>query len=110
MAAGQAAVRFMAPTHVKSLRCSFPTKGGGGLRPALLDRLKNVRQGLGGRFHAQIAFAVESDADRVMLQFLLAEDEHGVDLFLFSVLALAVDFVASGIEFGADHVCPQFRY
>src|SRR6266542_261687 len=30
-AAGPAAVRFMAPTHVKSLRCSFPTKGGGGL-------------------------------------------------------------------------------
>jgi len=78
------------------------------LRPALSDRLQNVTDALGARFGAEVALAVDADADRVGFHIPRADDEHGVDFHLLGVGDLGFDVVGAGVEFAADLVGAQF--
>jgi hypothetical protein len=45
------------------------------------------------RFGAEIAFAMDADADRVGVHIALSDNEHGVDFHLLGALDFAVDAV-----------------
>ena len=57
---------------------------------------------------AEVAFAVDADADGAGFHVAVADDEHGVDFHLLGVGDLRFDVVAAGVEFGADLVGAQF--
>ena len=81
---------------------------GFGLRPPLFDRLQNFRDRFVARFRAEIAFAVDADANGVGFQVAFADDEHGVDFHLLGPLDFAVDLVGAFVDLRADLMSAQF--
>ncbi len=57
----------------------------------LFDRQQNLRNRFGARFRAEIAFAVDTDADGVGFEITLSDHKHGVDFHLLGALDFAVD-------------------
>src|SRR4029453_18572496 len=57
-----------------------------GLRPPLFDRLQDFGNGLTARLGAEVALAVDADADGVGVQVAFPDDEHGVDFDLLGPL------------------------
>jgi hypothetical protein len=51
---------------------------------------------------AEIAFAVDADADGISFHVAFSDYEHGVDLHLLGALDFAVNLVGALIDFGAD--------
>ena len=74
--------------------------------------LPNLRQNLChhfcARFRAEVAFAVDADADGIGFQVAVSDHEHGVDFHLLGGGDLGFDVVAARVEFGADFVGAQF--
>ncbi len=60
------------------------------------------RDDFGARFGAEVALAVDADADRACFEVAPAEDEHGVDFLLLGAEDFAVDLVGGGVDGGAD--------
>jgi hypothetical protein len=52
--------------------------------------VQNFRNGFGPRFGAEIAFAVDPDADGVGFHVAFSDHEHGVHFHLFGALDFAV--------------------
>ena len=57
---------------------------------------------------AEIAFAVDADADGVGFHVAVADDEHGVDFHLLGVRDLGFHVIAAGVELGADLMGAEF--
>ena len=57
------------------------------------DRRQDIGNNFVSRFRAQIAFAVNADANGVRFHVALSDDEHGVDLHLLGTLDFTVDLV-----------------
>ena len=53
-----------------------------GLRSTLFDRRQNIRHDFRLRLRAEVAFAVEADADGAGGHVARADDQHGVDFGL----------------------------
>src|SRR5947207_2699549 len=60
------------------------------------------------RFGAEIAFAVNADADGIGFHIAFSNHEHGMDFHLFGALNFAVDLVGAVVNFRADLVSAQF--
>src|ERR1041384_2831855 len=72
------------------------------------NRLQDLCDGFGARFGAEIAFAVDADADRVGFHFAICDYEHGVHFHLLGALDFAVDLIAAFVEFSAYLMSAQF--
>ena len=70
-------------------------------RPALLDRGEQVGDDFGAGLGAEVALAVDADADVAGFEVAVAEDEHGVDFHRLGAGDLGFDRVGAGVEFGA---------
>src|SRR5207244_12170791 len=70
--------------------------------PSLFDRRENIRDNFAARFGAEIAFAVDTNADGVGFHVALADDKHGVDFHLLCALDFAVNVVAALVDLSAN--------
>lgn len=84
--------------------CSFSSL----LGAALADGLKNFGDGFGARFRAEIAFAVNADADGVRFHVAFSDHEHAMHFHLLGALDFAVDFVGAFVDFRAHLMSTQF--
>ena len=103
---GTKRVRQSRPACQKHQSSGVPFKSSTGA--AVFDRLQEFRDGFGARFGAEIAFAVDADADGVGFHVALSNHEHGVDFHLLGSLDFAVDLVATFVDFRADLMSAQF--
>ena len=62
----------------------------------------------GARFRAEIAFAMDADADGVGFHVAFPDYEHGVHFHLLGALDFPVDLVVALVDFRADLVTAQF--
>ena len=74
----------------------------------LFDCGEKIRDHFVARFRAEIAFAVDADADGVGFHVAFSDHEHGVDFHLFGALDFAVDLVGAFVDFRADLMSAQF--
>src|SRR5262249_7488803 len=95
-----------------ALLCRFAIGGLGSssswLGVAFANRLQNLGNGFGAGFGAEIAFAVDADADRVGFHVAFADHEHGVHFHLFGSLDLAIDLVGAVVDFRAHLMSAEF--
>src|SRR5882724_5815903 len=75
---------------------------------ALFDRPQDFGDGFGARFGAEIAFAVDADANGVGFHVAFSNHKHGVYFHLLGSLDFAVDLVATFVDFRADLMSAQF--
>ena len=75
--------------------------------PSLFDRRENIRDNFAARFGAEIAFAVNADADGIGFHIAFSNHEHGMDFHLFGALNFAVDLVGAFVDFRADLMSAQ---
>ena len=71
---------------------------------ARFDTVQDFGDCLRARLGAEIAFAVNADADGVGFHIAFADYEHGVHFHLLSALDFAVDLVGAFVDFRADLV------
>src|SRR4030095_4397632 len=92
--------------------CSFVlsemAKLPGLLEKTLFDRPQNIGNCFAPRFGAEIAFAVNTNANGIGFHVALSDHEHGVDLHLFRALDFTIDLVAAFVDFGTDLMRAQF--
>jgi hypothetical protein len=69
--------------------------------------LQDLGNGFGARFGAEIAFAVDADADGVGFHVAFSNYEHGVHFHLLGALDFPVDFVGAFVDFRADLMTAQ---
>jgi hypothetical protein len=72
------------------------------LRAPFLNRRQNVRDDFIARLRAQIAFAVDADADGIGFHVAIPDHKHGVDFHLLGAGDLRLDVIAARIEFATD--------
>src|SRR6267142_314045 len=77
-------------------------------RTPLFYRRQNIRHNFGFGFRADVAFAVDADADVAGFHVARADDEHGVDPGLLGVGDLRLDGVGTEIALATDEVRAQF--
>src|SRR5439155_3316972 len=70
--------------------------------PSLFDRRENIRDNFAARFGAEIAFAVNADADCTGVHVAFSDNEHSVHFHLLGPLDFPVDLVAALVDLGAD--------
>src|SRR5438105_4478794 len=75
---------------------------------ALFDRGEDVGDDFASWFRAEVAFAVDADADSTGFQVAAADDQHGVDFHLLGALDFAIDFVGGKIGLDSDFVRAEF--
>src|SRR6266446_1689542 len=75
---------------------------------ALFDRPQDFGNGFGARFGAEVAFAMDADADGISFHVAFSDYEHGVHFHLLGALDFAVDFVVAAVDFRADLMSAQF--
>ena len=83
--------------RILALRLLRSTASVTGVCASLLDRLeRSAITSLRG-FRAEIAFAVDAEADGVGFHVAVADDEHGVDFHLLGVGDLRLHVIAAGV-------------
>ena len=78
------------------------------LRASLPNRLLDFGDSFVARFGAEVALAVDADADGVRFHVAFPDDEHGVHFHLFGALDFAVDLIGAFVDFRPHLICAQF--
>ena len=77
------------------------------LGTTLFDRRQDVGDDFVARLGAEIALAVNAQADGIRFHVTVSDHEHGVNLHLLGALDLAIDLVGRCIDFGAHFLRAQ---